>query len=235
MKKKILILICAKGKSHEVKNKNLIKFKNQSLVEHSIIHAKKIKKILDMDTKILVSTDSKKIANIAKNLKVEVPLIRPKKLSTKTSPELDVWKHAIKFVNQKKIFNPEIVCSLPPTAPFRRTKDVINCFKKYFKKKCDIVLTVNKSKSNPYFNMLEMNKKGKFALPKTPQKKIFTRQKTPKVYAMNTTAYIAKTSFVMKCKSILDGVIDIIETKEEFSLDIDTNYDVKIMRAMQKN
>ena len=59
--------------------------------------------------------------------------------------------------------------------------------------------------------MLEMNKKGKFALPKTPQKKIFTRQKTPKVYAMNTTAYIAKTSFVMKCKSILDGVIDIIE------------------------
>ena len=65
MKKKILILICAKGKSDEVKNKNLIKFKNQSLVEHSIIHAK-IKKILDMDTKILVSTDSKKIANISK-------------------------------------------------------------------------------------------------------------------------------------------------------------------------
>lgn len=235
MKKKILILICAKGKSYEVKNKNLIKFKNKSLVEHSIIHAKKIKKILNMDTKILVSTDSKKIANIAKNLKVEVPFVRPKKLSTKTSPELDVWKHAIKFVSQKKIFNPEIVCSLPPTAPFRRTSDVINCFKKYFKKKCDIVFTVNKSKSNPYFNMLEMNKKGKFTLSKISQQKIFTRQKTPKVYAMNTTAYIANTSFVMKCKSLLDGVIDIIETKEEFSLDIDTNYEVKIMKALQKN
>ena len=83
--------------------------------------------------------------------------------------------------------------------------------------------------------MLEKNKKGIFNLSKIPQKKIFNRQKTPKVYAINTTAYIAKTSFVMKCKNLLEGTIDIQETKEKFSLDIDTNYEVKIMKAIQKN
>jgi len=233
MKKKILILICAKEKSSEVKNKNLIKFRNRSLVENSIIHAKKIKKILKQDTRIVVSTDSKKISHIAKKLEVEVPFIRPKKLSTKEAPEIKVWKHAIDYLHKKKRFKADIICSLPPTAPFRQTKDLIKCFNKFFTKRCDIVFTVNKSKSNPYFNMLEINKKNFFTLSKNKKKKIFIRQKTPNVYSINTVGYIASASYVMKCKSLFDGKIEVQKIKENYSLDIDSNFDVKIMKALQ--
>ena len=55
----IVALICARGNSKGIKNKNLLKFKNTNLLGNSILQAKKIKCI----KRIFVSTDSKKIAN----------------------------------------------------------------------------------------------------------------------------------------------------------------------------
>ena len=233
MSKKILILICAKGKSSEVKNKNLVKFKKKTLVEHSIDHAKKLKKSLNGEVMIIVSTDSKKIANIAKKSGVLIPFMRPSNLSNKTSPELNVWKHALLHLKQKKIFDPEIICSLSPTSPLRQTKDVIKCFRKFDNNNYDLVLTAHKSKNNPYFNMLERNKKGKFVVPKTIHKQIFVRQKSPKVYSINTVAYVAKVPFIIKTKNLLNGKLGVQEIEERYSLDIDSNYDVKIMKLLQ--
>jgi len=111
---------------------------------------------------------------------------------------------------------------------------VIKCLKKFLNGNFDIVLTVHKSKNNPYFNMLEKNKKGKFRVPKKIGKQnIFTRQKSPKVYSMNTVAYVAKTSFILRKRSILEGKIGIQEIQDKFCLDIDTKHDVEIMQLLQ--
>ena len=52
--KNLVALICARGGSKGIKNKNLLKIKNKSLIRISIEHAKKIKSI----KRIFVSTDS---------------------------------------------------------------------------------------------------------------------------------------------------------------------------------
>ena len=77
MKKKIYCLICARKNSKGLKNKNILKFKNVSLVEHTFFQAQKSKYI----SKVFVSTDSKKIIQLAKKNRVNVPFVRPKKLS----------------------------------------------------------------------------------------------------------------------------------------------------------
>ena len=80
---KIIALICARGNSQGLKNKNLLKFKKTTLLGNSIKQAFRSKYI----QRVVVSTDSKKIMKEAKKNNAEVPFIRPKKLSKKTLPK----------------------------------------------------------------------------------------------------------------------------------------------------
>ncbi len=69
--KPICIIPARKG-SKRIKNKNIKLFAGKPLISYVIKIAKKSK----LFSRIIVTTDSKKIANIAKNNGAEVPFIR---------------------------------------------------------------------------------------------------------------------------------------------------------------
>ena len=75
-KNKFLAIIPARGGSVGIKNKNLSKIGKTNLLAQSIKVCRKIKSI----EKIIVSTDSKKIANEAIKNKILVPFMRSKKI-----------------------------------------------------------------------------------------------------------------------------------------------------------
>ncbi len=89
--KKVICIICARGGSKGLKNKNLRKILNKPLIYYPI-KAAKDSKVID---KIIVTTDSKKIASTAKKYGAEVPFIRPKKLSGDLATTEDTLKHAL--------------------------------------------------------------------------------------------------------------------------------------------
>ena len=74
---KPICIIPARQGSKRIKNKNIKLFAGKPLISYVIGIAKKSK----LFSKIIVSTDSEKIANIAKNNGAEVPFLRNKKLS----------------------------------------------------------------------------------------------------------------------------------------------------------
>ena len=150
---KLLCIICARGGSKGIKDKNLLTIGGKSLLAQSILIAKKT----NMFEKIIVSTDSKKIANEAKKFGAEVPFMRPKKLATSRSPEILSWKHAIIFYRNQKVFFDGIV-SLPTTSPLRSLIDIRRVINKFKLKKFDTIVCVTDSSRNPYFNMLEKKK-----------------------------------------------------------------------------
>ena len=133
---KIIALICARGNSQGIRNKNLLKFKNTTLLGNAIKQARDSKYI----SKVIVSTDSHKIAKESIKNKAEVPFIRPAKLAKNNSPEIDTWKHAVKFLNKNKDI--QLIVSIPTTSPLRKVSDIDNCIKHAIKKKSDIVFTV---------------------------------------------------------------------------------------------
>lgn len=222
--KKILALICARKNSSEIPNKNLIKFRGKTLVEHAIFQAMKLKNQYNL--KVVCSTDSLTIARLAKKNGASVPFIRPKKLALNNSPEWLVWKHALKFLKEKENYTPDIFVSLSPTAPLRKNKDILKCINLYLKNKKDIFITAHKSKNNPYFNMVEKTKSGNFKLIKNSGNYIFNRQKSPKVFSMNTIAYVCSPKYIEKKRNIFDGKVGVCETKREDSLDLDTKEDL---------
>lgn len=222
---KTLCLICARGGSKGIKNKNLLKISNISLVGHSIKIAKKIKAF----NKIVVSTDSIKIAKEAKKYGAEVPFLRPKKLSKSTSAEIDAWKHAILFFKKKGIYFDTIV-SLPCTSPLRNLKDVNRCIKKFKSKKYNSIITVKKSLRNPYFNIVEKKKNGFYDIVIKGKKYIHNRQAAPATFDVATVCYISTTKYILKNNNLFNGKVGVIEVSTSSAIDIDNLYDYKLAK-----
>lgn len=119
MKKKKLLIIPAKGNSSRIRNKNIKNFFGKPIISYSIEAAQK-SKIFDT---IHVSTDSKKIFNLAKKLGAKPLFYRDKKLTTNNIGIFDVIKSD--YLNFKKrgfIFD-EIWC-LFPCAPLITFNDL---------------------------------------------------------------------------------------------------------------
>ena len=98
---KIYSFTFARSGSKGIKNKNLIKFNKKPLISWAIQDSIKSKLI----NKTFVSTDSLKIARVAKRAGAIVPFLRPKKLSTSISPEYLSWHHAINFLKSQEDIN----------------------------------------------------------------------------------------------------------------------------------
>ena len=89
---KILCTICARGGSSGIKNKNLLKIGNKSLVQHSISHAKKTKFV----DRVVLSSDSNKIIKSIKRFKLDLIIKRDKKISTNVTPKIYAIRDAVK-------------------------------------------------------------------------------------------------------------------------------------------
>jgi CMP-N-acetylneuraminic acid synthetase len=221
-------LICARAGSKGIKNKNIRKFKNKPLISYPIKLAKSIKRI----ESVSVSTNSKKIANISKYYGADIPFIRSKKLSSSKANEWDVWED---FVKKKNFNNDDIIVILPTTSPFRIKKDVERCITLYKKNFFDYVMVITKASHNPYFNMVKKNKKNLVKICIPSKKRIFRRQAAPKVYNITTICFVVSAKYIMSKKTaIKTGKVGAIEIPYERSLDLDTEFDLKVANLLNK-
>ena len=217
--------IFARSGSKRIKNKNIQKIGEETLLEITLKQAKKINII----QKTFLSTDSKIMATIAKNLNIQV-IMRPKILAKDKSSEWLAWQHAIIYVKKKYEFDKFI--SLPVTSPLRSTTDITNCIK-MLDKSNDIVITASETERNPWFNMVKMNKKNYVEiLNKETDKIIDTRHKAPKVYDMTTVCYVSRPDYILNNKSIFSGKVSALIIPKERSIDIDTIFDLKVARLL---
>jgi len=111
----IIAIIPARGGSKGIPKKNIIDLGGYPLIAYSIIAAKLSKKI----DRVIVSTDSEEIANIAKKYGAEVPFLRPKEFATDKSPDIEFVKHALNWLKENENISPELIVHLSPPTPFR--------------------------------------------------------------------------------------------------------------------
>ena len=223
---KILCTICARSKSKGIKNKNLLYFNNLPLVSYTVKYAKKTK----IFTKIVISSDSSKILNITKNQKPDLLIKRPKKYSNDKAKKILAIRHALFSAEKKFKIKFDYIIDLDVTSPVRKITDVKSCLKRIIKEKNEILVTAIPSKKNPYFNMIEFNKKNKLKRVKNLKKKIHYRQNVPKVYDMNASIYIWKRKALVKNDDLFYGKTSLYVMKNTFSLDIDNISDYKILK-----
>lgn len=134
----ILAIIPARGGSKGISGKNIRLFAGKPLLAHTIGHAKKSKYI----SRIIVSTESGKIADVARKYKAEVPFLRPKKLASDRSLVVDVIIHLLKRLEVDEGYKPDMLVLLQPTSPLRNPTDIDASIDLLLKRKSDAVLSI---------------------------------------------------------------------------------------------
>ena len=150
-----IAIIPARGGSRRIINKNIKKFCGKPIIAYSIETAKK-SKLFD---RIIISTDSKKIAKIAKQYGGEVPFIRPKSLSGDYTGTAEVTAHAVNLIKEKYNTNIKVVCCIYAIAPFIQVKDLHKAWKLFKFGKWNFVFAAT-SYSYPVFRSFQKKENG---------------------------------------------------------------------------
>ena len=113
--KNIIALIPARGGSKSIPKKNIVDVGGFPLIAYSIAAAKMSKHI----SRVIVSTDSEEIAEVARAHGAEVPFMRPAEFATDTAVDADVVKHALLWMKNNEQYEPGYIVFLRPTTPLR--------------------------------------------------------------------------------------------------------------------
>lgn len=212
-----LVLIPARGNSKGIPGKNIKPLNGRPLIFYTLDAACEI-----ADSRsICVSTDSDEIIARVREYGLEVPFKRPAELATDTAGSEEVIRHAIEFY-QKIGTRPDRIILLQPTSPFRTGSHVQQALALY-EDKLDMVLSVNETKANPYFNLFEENEQGLLA-PFKPAN-FNRRQDCPAVYELNGAIYIINPARLRHRPIAQFTRIRKYVMPEEDSLDLDTPLD----------
>ena len=227
MKKKfnnITALIPAREGSKGIKNKNIKNLQGEPLLAWTIKAALASNHI----NNVIVSTDSKKIANISKKYGAIVPDLRPKKISQDTSSTELVIKHYIENWSKDE----DAIVLLQPTSPLRKKETIDKAIKKYIQGKYDSLLSISKVKNNFLWKV-----KQKKALPQYDINKRLRRQDvndSELLYYENGSIYIFCAKKFLRFENRLFGKIGYLILDKLESIDIDDEEDINIANLLFK-
>jgi CMP-N-acetylneuraminic acid synthetase len=227
---KVVAFIFARGGSKGLPGKNIRLLGGKPLIVWSIESALAVKRI----ERVIVSTDSEEIAAVAREHRAEVPFIRPSALAQDDSPEWLAWHHALNYLREMTGALPEVMVSVPTTAPLRLALDIENCLDEYEKGDADVVITVTDAHRSPYFNMVKVAADGTVSLVNPPQSAIVHRQDAPVVHDVTTVCYVASPDFVMTHNAIFEGRVKAVHVPTARAIDIDTLLDFQIAESLLK-
>ena len=142
----VLAIVPARGGSKGLPNKNILPLSGHPLIAYSI------KAGLDsvLTTRVMVSTDSESIAEVAKKYGAEVPFLRPSELAGDLSRDLEVFQHALNWLDRNEAYRPDLVIQLRPTSPVRPSGLLDDAIQRLKKSDADSLRVVTPSPITPY-------------------------------------------------------------------------------------
>jgi CMP-N,N'-diacetyllegionaminic acid synthase len=225
---KTLVVIPARGGSKGLPGKNIRLLMGKPLIHYSIDFARSF----FYENDICVSTDDINIIRCINEIKFEVPFLRPANLATSEAGMNDVILHALSYFENQNIKYDRVLL-LQPTSPIRKLdhlKEMIHIMDQ--NPNLDMVVTVKKSKENPYFNLFE-EENG--YLTKSKKGNFLTRQSAPDVYAYSGSMYLISTKSIKeKGMSGFDKIRKYQIDDDLVNIDIDTMSDWIVLESLIK-
>lgn len=225
--------VYARGGSKAVPDKNLREVGGIPLVGHSVIAALEAQFV----DRVVVSTDSERIATVAQEFGAEVLGLRPPELSKDDSAEPLAWAHSIGQYEQ--MFGEEnpmqLWMSVPPTSPLRMPSDLDACIEAFQDSNADMVITVTDAHRSPQFNMVNETEDGYVNLVMPPDSALFRRQDVPPVFDVATVAYVGRPDFVRSLDAITTAYrnrVVAVHIPSDRAIDIDTETDLRIVNYL---
>ena len=225
--KSVLAIIPARGGSKGLPGKNIKELCGKPLIAWSIETAKACSNV----DRIVVSTDDRKIAEIAKKYGAEVPFMRPAELATDTASTIDVIFHTTEWLKKHEDFQPAYILLLQPTSPLRTVKDIEGAIQILKAKDARAVVSVCETDHHPWWSntLPEDGNMRNFLKPEILNKR---RQDLPVFYRLNGAIYLAETSYLYENNGFFGPETFAYKMPKEHSVDIDSNVDLKLAQVL---
>jgi N-acylneuraminate cytidylyltransferase/CMP-N,N'-diacetyllegionaminic acid synthase len=226
----IIGLITARGGSKSIPGKNIKLLAGKPLIAWTIEAALQGKEL----SRVIVSTDDEKIAEVARQWGAEVPFMRPTELSQDDSSHISVVSHAIHWLEEEEGYCPNYIMLLQPTSPFRKVEDIRQIIQLAKDRDAVAVVSVSEAEKHPYLCKCILND-GTLADFMKKEIGYLRRQSLPPAYALNGAIYLNKGSSLLHDQTFLPtGTIAYIMPKER-SLDVDTMWDWHMAELIMKD
>lgn len=194
----VLYIIAARGGSKGVPRKNIREIAGLPLIAYKIIAANRSQ----LSGRVIVSTEDREIADIARQYGAETPFVRPKELASDTASSVDVVLHAMNWIMAAEDRIYDYICLLEPSSPFLSYKDLDEIKAVLETRKPDTLLGMKAVDVNSCF-IHELDEQGGLSLFDTAiqNMKSVRRQDQKPQYTMNGCLYIAKWDYFIKNRS----------------------------------
>ena len=228
---KTICIIPARENSKRIKEKNIIDFDGEPMISWTIKAALK-SNIFD---RIVVSTDSKKIADIAYSHGIEVPFLRDG-LADDFTPISEVTISALNQASSYWKENYETVVQLMANCPNRNANDIKGAFNYFNKQGLDSLISCSSTHNIvPWWSLtIDKNKEPNYNFPKLLNKR---SQDLDDTYVLSGALWIAKSSKLIKYNTFYLPNHRVYPLDWISAIDIDTHDDLriaKIARAFSK-
>ncbi|MCG8409659.1 MAG: acylneuraminate cytidylyltransferase family protein [Bacteroidales bacterium] len=223
----MIAIIPARSGSKGLPGKNIKDLNGFPLIYYTI-KAALDSKVID---RIIVSTDCDNIANISRELGAEVPWLRPEELASDDAKAIDVYKHAINWLNQDVGHAIEDICILLPTCPLRKYTDIDKAVELFVSKNADSVVSYTKE-HHPISWHKYLGKD--LSIKNISEESLKNRQEEETSYFPNGSIYIFKTQLLFSEKYYSEKSYAYIMPRNR-SVDIDYIDDFLYAEYLLKN
>ena len=193
----VLALVPARSGSKSVPDKNVLAFRGRPLLAHSVEHGLRARNV----DRVLVSTDSERYREIAVAAGAEAPFLRPAEFAGDRSTDLEVFTHALDWLERHQGYRPKACVHLRPTYPLREVADVERAVDLLLgDETADSVRSVTPAPHTPY-KMWSLTGHGTLQpLLEGPAPEAYNlpRQDLPVVYVQNAAVDVVRTQVIRR-------------------------------------
>lgn len=185
------------GGSKGIPRKNILPIAGKPLIAYTIAQAHRSRHI----TRTIVSTDDQEIARVAKEWGAEVPFLRPGEFAQDLSPDIDVFRHALSWLQEREGYMPELVVHLRPTGPVRRVDLIDRAIDELLAHpEADSLRSVSAPLQTPYKMWRIENDllRPIITVPGMPESYCMPRQLLPPIYWQNGYVDIVRARIVLE-------------------------------------
>jgi CMP-N-acetylneuraminic acid synthetase len=139
-------VIPARGGSKGIPRKNIRALGEKPLIHYIFESARQSKHI----NRLVVSTEDREIAEVARALGIDVPFMRPAELATDSASSISVIKHALRYFDNSGV-RFDAVVSVQLTNPLTTVGTIDRAIELWLETGCDSVTTIAEvTRAHPY-------------------------------------------------------------------------------------